>query len=121
MDEDTDPRPTNDPDTGPRPANEAFPIVGIGASAGGLDAFTEILRTLPPDTGMAFVMIQHLDPTHASMLWSRNLTNFVLNFWKDKERTFNMDLGDEILRGATITHKGEIVHENVKKAVQAAR
>ena len=60
-------------------------------------------------------------PTHASMLWSRNLTNFVLNFWKDKERTFNMDLGDEILRGATITHKGEIVHENVKKAVQAAR
>ena len=55
------------------------------------------------------------------MLWSRNLTNFVLNFWKDKERTFNMDLGDEILRGATITHKGEIVHENVKKAVQAAR
>jgi len=42
--------------------------VAIGASAGGLDAFTEILRALPPDTGMAFVVIQHLDPTHASML-----------------------------------------------------
>ena len=43
-------------------------MVGIGASAGGLDAITEILRSLPPDTGMAFVVIQHLDPTHASML-----------------------------------------------------
>ena len=45
-----------------------FPIVGIGASAGGLDAFSQILRGMPVDTGMAFVLIQHLDPTHASML-----------------------------------------------------
>ena len=45
-----------------------FPIVGIGASAGGLEAFTESLRALPADTGMAFVVIQHLDPTHVSML-----------------------------------------------------
>ena len=66
--EDTEPRPANDPDTDPRPPSAPFPIVGIGASAGGLEAFTEILRALPPDTGMAFVVIQHLDPTHASML-----------------------------------------------------
>jgi two-component system CheB/CheR fusion protein len=45
-----------------------FPIVGIGASAGGLEAFTQILHALPPDTGMAFVLIQHLAPSHASML-----------------------------------------------------
>jgi len=45
-----------------------FPIVGIGASAGGLEAFTELLRHLPDDTGMAFVLIQHLDPKHASHL-----------------------------------------------------
>src|SRR5262249_19466353 len=45
-----------------------FPIVAIGASAGGLDAFTGLLNTLPSDTGMAFVVIQHLSPTHASML-----------------------------------------------------
>jgi len=45
-----------------------FPIVGIGASAGGLEAFTQVLHALPTDTGMAFVLIQHLDPTHASML-----------------------------------------------------
>src|ERR1700687_1613936 len=45
-----------------------FPIVGVGASAGGLEAFTQMLRALPVDTGMAFVLVQHLSPTHASML-----------------------------------------------------
>ncbi|WP_309729372.1 chemotaxis protein CheB [Chamaesiphon sp. OTE_75_metabat_556] len=44
------------------------PIVGVGASAGGLEAFTQLLNHLPTDTGMAFVLIQHLDPTHASLL-----------------------------------------------------
>src|SRR4028119_2457238 len=46
----------------------AFPIVGIAASAGGLEAFTELLSHLPTDTGMAFVLIQHLDPNHKSFL-----------------------------------------------------
>lgn len=45
-----------------------FPIVGVGASAGGLDAFTQLLKSLPADTGMAFVLVQHLAPTHASAL-----------------------------------------------------
>src|SRR5579859_5187015 len=45
-----------------------FPIVGIGASAGGLEAFTQLLPALPNDTGMAFVLVQHLDPKHSSML-----------------------------------------------------
>ena len=40
----------------------SFPIVGIGASAGGLEAFTQLLQHLPRDTGMAFVLVQHLDP-----------------------------------------------------------
>jgi len=43
-------------------------IVCVGASAGGLEAFTELLRHLPDDTGMAFVLIQHLDPNHESHL-----------------------------------------------------
>jgi two-component system, chemotaxis family, CheB/CheR fusion protein len=43
-------------------------IVGIGASAGGLEAFTQFLRNLPANTGMAFVLVQHLDPKHESML-----------------------------------------------------
>ena len=46
----------------------SFPIVGIGASAGGLEAFTDLLSCLPNDTGMAFVLIQHLDPKHDSHL-----------------------------------------------------
>ena len=45
-----------------------FPIVGIGASAGGLEAFTQLLKALPLDTGMGFVLVQHLDPEHESAL-----------------------------------------------------
>lgn len=47
---------------------KTFPIVGVGASAGGLEAFTQLLQHLPVDTGMAFVLVQHLDPAHESML-----------------------------------------------------
>ncbi|HTU01110.1 MAG TPA: chemotaxis protein CheB, partial [Candidatus Sulfotelmatobacter sp.] len=42
-------------------------VVGIGASAGGLDAFTRFFQAMPADSGMAFVLIQHLDPTHESL------------------------------------------------------
>ncbi|MBO3461472.1 PAS domain-containing protein [Aetokthonos hydrillicola Thurmond2011] len=45
-----------------------FPIVGIGASAGGLEAFIELLKHLPTDTGMAFVLIQHMSPNQESLL-----------------------------------------------------
>lgn len=44
------------------------PIIGIGASAGGLEAFRTFFAAVPPDTGMAFVLVQHLDPHHESML-----------------------------------------------------
>ncbi|MCR4393240.1 MAG: hypothetical protein NUV31_02590 [Dehalococcoidales bacterium] len=43
-----------------------FPVIGIGASAGGLEAFSKFFENMPPDSGMAFVLIQHLDPTHTS-------------------------------------------------------
>jgi two-component system, chemotaxis family, CheB/CheR fusion protein len=46
----------------------SFPIVGIGASAGGLDAFRRLLGALPANTGMAYVLVQHLDPRHESIL-----------------------------------------------------
>lgn len=45
-----------------------FPTVGIGASAGGLEALTALLKARPPDTGLAFVIIQHLNPKHESLL-----------------------------------------------------
>lgn len=40
----------------------------LSASAGGLEAFNELLHAVPGDTGMAFVLVQHLDPSHGSML-----------------------------------------------------
>jgi two-component system CheB/CheR fusion protein len=43
-------------------------IVGVGASAGGLEAFTQLLRALPLKSGMAFVLVQHLEPRHESLL-----------------------------------------------------
>ncbi len=49
-------------------APDRFPVVGIGASAGGLEAFSQLLRHLPGDTGMAFVLVQHLDPNQKSLL-----------------------------------------------------
>jgi chemotaxis response regulator CheB len=44
-----------------------FPVVGIGASAGGLKALEQLLDSMPGDTGMASVLIQHLDPTRSSL------------------------------------------------------
>lgn len=47
---------------------QAFPIAGIGASAGGLDAIKTLLVNLPVDTGLALVIVQHLAPNQESML-----------------------------------------------------
>src|SRR5579863_5890636 len=56
-------------------------VVGLGASAGGLDAFLELFGALPSDTGMAFVVVQHLEPHSESQLagiLSRSTTMAVL-------------------------------------------
>lgn len=50
------------------PQKPGFPVVGIGASAGGLEAMTALIKHLPNDIGMAFVLVQHLAPTHESMM-----------------------------------------------------
>jgi two-component system CheB/CheR fusion protein len=49
-------------------ADRSFPIVGIGASAGGLEALEEFLRHVPEGNGMALVVVQHLDPTHKGVM-----------------------------------------------------
>ena len=46
----------------------AFPIVGIGASAGGLEAIEQFLKNVPSPSGLAFVIVQHLDPTHECIM-----------------------------------------------------
>jgi two-component system, chemotaxis family, CheB/CheR fusion protein len=46
----------------------SFTIVGIGASAGGLESFSELIARIPAGTGMAYVFVQHLNPRHGSLL-----------------------------------------------------
>ena len=55
-------------ETRPEKRSDRMLIVGVGASAGGLEAFQQLLRHLPTDTGMSFVLVQHLDPQHESAL-----------------------------------------------------
>ena len=52
----------------PPAAQDIFPIVGLGASAGGLEALEQFLAHVPPASGLAFVIVQHLDPTHECIM-----------------------------------------------------
>jgi len=52
----------------PKATRQDFPIVGIGASAGGLEAFTQFIDAIPDDSQMAYVIVQHLHPLHDSIL-----------------------------------------------------
>ena len=63
-------RPDQPASRGPPPAAATgeVPVVGIGASAGGLEACRKLLDALPAASGMAFILVQHLDPTHESMM-----------------------------------------------------
>jgi two-component system CheB/CheR fusion protein len=79
-------------------------VVGVGASAGGLEALTNLLRALPVDTGMAFVLVQHLAPTHPSALaeiLSRATTMPVMDVENDllaePNRVYVMPPGRELL------------------------
>jgi two-component system CheB/CheR fusion protein len=69
-DESKPPEPA-EPDTGPEmdfASNGSVPVVGIGASAGGLDAFKKLFAAMPNNSGVAFVLIPHLDPKHESLM-----------------------------------------------------
>jgi len=52
----------------PKKTIQDFPVVGIGASAGGLDAFKKLIQTIPVNSGIAYVIVQHLSPDHPSSL-----------------------------------------------------
>ena len=56
------------PETPVSQARVSFPIVGIGASAGGLEALEHFLSAVPKNSGMAFVIVQHLDPTRKGIM-----------------------------------------------------
>src|ERR1019366_3996844 len=61
----------NESEETPEPAAKgttSIPVAGIGGSAGGLEVFKHLPADLPPDTGLAIVFVQHLDPKHHSLL-----------------------------------------------------
>ncbi|HVN76630.1 MAG TPA: Re/Si-specific NAD(P)(+) transhydrogenase subunit alpha [Thermoanaerobaculaceae bacterium] len=83
-------------------------IVDLAAEAGGNCELTQPGRTVV-DHGVTICGPENLPaeiPWHASTLYSRNLTAFVLAFWKDG--AFRLDLDDEIIRGCLVTHGGEV-------------
>jgi NAD(P) transhydrogenase subunit alpha len=58
-------------------------------------------------------------PTHASLLFSRNLTSVVRTFTKGK--AFTLDFTDDIQKGSIVTHQGEIVHAGAREALERTR
>ncbi|MBK9120420.1 MAG: Re/Si-specific NAD(P)(+) transhydrogenase subunit alpha [Phycisphaerales bacterium] len=93
-------------------------IVDLAATAGGNCELTQPGTTIEVH-GVKICAPLNLPsdmPVHGSTLYSRNLTTFLLEFWKDG--TFRMDLEDEIIAGALVTHAGEVRHEHVRKALE---
>ena len=72
---------------GPRSRAAGFPIVGIGASAGGLEALELFLGKVPEGSGMAFVVVQHLDPTHKAMMVELLQRSTTMQVIQVKDRT----------------------------------
>lgn len=69
------------------PASAAFPIVGIGTSAGGLEALDHFLSHVPKQSGMAFVIVQHLDPTRKGIMPELLQRNTGMHVLQVKDRT----------------------------------
>jgi len=95
-------------------------IVDLAADGGGNCELSKPGQTVHAGgvTILAPLNVPATMPFHASLLFSRNLTAFVLAFTKDK--AFQLDLNDEIQQGALITHGGEIRHARTRDAVQKA-
>lgn len=93
-------------------------IVDIAAEGGGNCELTEPGKTVLKHgvTICGPLNIPAEMPLHASLLYSRNLTTFITSFWKDNK--FNLDLGDEIIKGAMITHEGQVLHAQARDALQ---
>ncbi len=92
-------------------------IVDVAAEGGGNCELTQPGKTVR-EHGVTICGPNNLPsemPMHGSLLYSRNLTTFVLAFWKDGR--FNLDLNDDILKGATVTHDGQVLHAGARDAI----
>ena len=95
-------------------------IVDLAAEAGGNCELTQPGQTVI-ENGVKIVGSLNLPsqmPKDASTLYSRNLATFLLAFWKDN--AFQLDFNDEILKGAVVTHDGQVLHEAARKALESA-
>jgi NAD(P) transhydrogenase subunit alpha len=96
-------------------------IVDLGADGGGNCELSRPGETIHVGgvTILAPLNLPATMPFHASLLFSRNLTAFVLAFTKD--RAFQLDLADDIQQGALITHDGEVMHARTREALEGLR
>lgn len=91
-------------------------IVDMAVESGGNVEGSEPDKTVDVN-GVSIVGVSNLPsevPRDASQMYSSNLFNLVSEFWNDEEKTFNLNLEDDILQGCVITHGGEIVNETIK-------
>ena len=96
-------------------------IVDLGADGGGNCALSN-LGGMVEINGVKILAPLNLPstvPFHASMLFSRNLLNFMTAFWNKEEKRFNLDWDDDLLKGCAVTHDGNVLHGPTQKALQA--
>jgi NAD(P) transhydrogenase subunit alpha len=94
-------------------------IIDLGADGGGNCTLSKLGETVIVN-GVKIVAPLNLPatvPTHASMLFARNLLNFMTAFWDKEARRFNLDWADDILKGCAVTHEGKVIHGPTLKAL----
>ncbi len=98
-------------------------IVDLGADGGGNCTLSKLGGTVNVGgvTILAPLNLPATVPTHASMMFSRNLLNFMTAFWNKETKTFNLDWTDDILKGCAVTHEGQVVHGPTLKALDQAK
>lgn len=97
-------------------------IVDLGADGGGNCTLSRLGSTTRVG-GVKIIAPLNLPaslPNHASMMFSRNLLNFMTAFWKKDERRFDLDWNDDILKACVVTHEGKVVHGPTLKALKAS-
>lgn len=101
---------------------DGCPIVGIGASAGGLEALSELVKSIPENTGMAHVVIQHLSPDHPSIMDQLLSTHAKIPVVKIKDRqTVKPDTIYVLPAGPYATVEGSTLHLHDRDPEQAVR
>jgi len=94
-------------------------IIDLGADGGGNCTLSKLGDSVEVN-GVKIVAPLNLPatlPTHASMLFARNLLNFMTAFWDKEAKTFKLDWTDDILKGCAVTHEGQVVHGPTLKAL----